>query len=81
MHVERDIAGITIPFTVGVLLTVYLGAARHQSLTVLQFITSGGLLISVMMLLMRGKSATHSTILQVLIAACISLCGILAGGH
>lgn len=79
MHVERDIAGITIPFTVGVLLTVYLGAARHQSLTVLQFITSGGLLISVMMLLMRGKSATNSTILQVLIAACFSLCGILAG--
>ena len=79
MHVERDIAGITIPFTAGVLLTVYFGAAHHQSLTVLQFISSGGILISAMMLLMRGKILSQTTMLQALIISCTCLCGILAG--
>ena len=79
MNVARDIAGFTIPFTFGVLLTVYAGTSFCNGPIILISIVPAVLALSSTALLMRRSIRLETHVIQGLVITCACLCGALSG--
>lgn len=79
MNVARDIAGFTLPFAVGVLLTVYAGAAFFTGSSVIPLFILIGISIAAAILIMRRQLTLKPPIIQALIVISACLCGVLTG--
>lgn len=79
MRVARDIAGFTLPFAVGVLLTVYAGTHFCPSSSALHIIVLFGIFLAVTALITRREFGFRTIEIQLLIAVSACLCGVLSG--
>lgn len=79
MHVARDIAGVTLPFAVGVLLTAYAGDSVCKASSAIHFLTLAGIFTSVIVLLRRRQHQPRPAINLAFTIFSACLCGILSG--
>ena len=79
MTEARDIAGFTLPYAVGILLTVYSGALFCKNNILPQTLVLSGLILILSLLLSRGLWSPNCPAIRFLILLAAFLCGSLSG--
>ena len=78
MHVERDIAGVALPFIIGIAISAYTGILRHNAFPTAALSLTACLLFITLLLLHRS-SIRNSRLGWIMIICMMLLCGIYIG--
>ena len=78
MNVERDIAGVALPFTIGILITAYAGAIFGARFSYVQFFALLVIFCSTVLLLQRRKIDFHPHLMWTLVSTAALGCGVLS---
>ena len=79
MNGARDIAGITIPYAVGVLLTVYAGTSLCRNSVLIHILTLSGIVFITTLLLYRDHWKPDHIATESLTIPVMGICGVLSG--
>lgn len=79
MNVARDMMWITLPFAVGVLLTVYAGASFHTGHAQFTLLLLSATALAETAIITRRKLKLEASSIQAVIIICAGLCGALSG--